>query len=188
MLSRMIALMIGTLALASLRGGYDALPDQMALWPVEQKLWAMAGYFANLTNLGVAGLMFAVARGWRMPASVAARMMVSVVIIGAVFHLSPPGDWQPDRLAWWADQGLHSGVPVATLLWWWRFADKGTGWPEFSGWASWPAIYCGYAVVRVFLTGFLPYTFRTGDLLDVVQVVGSLFTYLWAFVVMGFRL
>ena len=58
MMSRLVALLIGTLALAALRGQFDGLPYA----PVADRLWLMAGYFAVLTNLGLAGLMFAVAR------------------------------------------------------------------------------------------------------------------------------
>ncbi len=181
MISRMIALLIGTLALASLRGQFDTLPDRMALWPVEQKLWDMAGYFAILTNLGVAGLMFAVARGWRMPASIAAQMLVSVAIMGVAYQLTRTGNWEPEGLVWWADQGLHTWVPLAAGLWWWGFADKGDGWPEFSGSATWPAIYCGYVLVRWFLIG-LPYERHLdGDLLWVVQFGIGLAGYVSAF-------
>ena len=69
MVSRFLALLIGTLALAALRGQFDALPYA----PLADRLWAMAGYYTVLTTLGVAGMMFAVAKGWRMSGAVARR-------------------------------------------------------------------------------------------------------------------
>jgi hypothetical protein len=126
-----------------LRGQFDTLPEPMGSWPVEQKLWFMAGFFTIWTNLGVAGLMFAVARGWRMPGTVAAGMVVSVAMLGIVYHLLLAGLWQPQGWAWWADQGLHTGVPVAVCLWWFAFAEKAVGWRDLPAWLLWPALYCG---------------------------------------------
>ena len=105
MISRLVALLIGTLALAALRGQFDGLPYA----PVADRLWLMAGYFAVLTNLGVAGLMFAVARGWRMTGTIAAAMLVAVAIVAVVYGLGLWGNKVP--ALGWADLALHLGVP-----------------------------------------------------------------------------
>ena len=170
MMSRMFALLIGTLALASLRGEFDTLPDPMAFWPVQDKLWFMAGYFTILTNLGVAGLMFAVARGWRMPARVAAGMVVAVVMVGLVYHLLLARLWAPEGLVWWANQGLHTGVPVAVSLWWWGFAGKEIGGRDVPGMLVWPGVYDVYAVGRGYVSHVWPYPFLDGDALGVVRL------------------
>ena len=185
MLSRMIALLTGTLALASLRGQFDALPDPMAFWPLEQKLWFLAGFFTILTNLGVAGLMFGVARGWRMPGLVAAAMVVSIVMVGVVYHLLLARLWNPVGAAWWADQGLHSVVPVAVCIWWWGFADKRVGWRDLPLWLIWPAVYCGYALVRGYLTGFWPYPFLDGDALGMARLGVNFLGLLAGFAALG---
>lgn len=185
MMSRLVALLIGTVALASLRGQFDTLPDPMAVWPVEQKLWHLAGYFTILTNLGVAGLMFAVARGWRMPASVAAGMVVSIVMVGVVYHLLLARLWSPEGLAWWANQGLHTGVPVAICLWWGLFAEKGIRWRDLPVWLVWPALYCGYALVRGYVTGVWPYPFLDGDSLGVARLAANILGLLLGFAALG---
>ena len=142
MMSRFVALLIGTLALAALRGQFDALPYA----PMVGRLWAMAGEYGVLTNLGVAGLMFAVAKGWRMSGANAAAMLVAV---GFVAGLKAVRLWGSAAMAaGWADYALHLGVPLGVGLWWWRFADKTVqrrDWPRL---ITWPAIYCLYALLR----------------------------------------
>lgn len=188
MLSRMFAIVIGTLALASLRGTFDALPDPMAYGPLAQKLWFMAGFFSILTNLGVAGLMFAVARGWRMRARWAAGMLAAVVIVAVVHLAQGSGPWAPETAGWWADQGLHIGVPLAVGLWWLAYADKTVSGRDLPALLAWPALYCAYALIRWNLTGVWPDEPITGDLLDVVRFFADLSTYLWAFVAGGLGL
>ena len=185
MMPRMFALLIGTLALAALRGQFDALPDPMAFWPVERKLWFLAGFFTILTNLGVAALMFAVARGWRMPARVAAGLVVSIAMVGIVYHLLLARLWNPQGAAWWADQGLHTAVPVVVCLWWWAFADKRVAWRDLPVWLVWPAAYCGYALVRGYLTGFWPYPFLDGAALGAARLGGNVLGLLAGFAVLG---
>ena len=142
MMSRFVALLIGTLALAALRGQFDALPYA----PLADRLWLMAGYYTVLTTLGAAGLMFAVAKGWRMSGAVAAAMLVAV---GLVASLNAVRLWSSVTMpAGWADYALHLGVPLGVGLWWWRFADKTVqrrDWPRL---ITWPAIYCLYALLR----------------------------------------
>ena len=142
MMSRFVALLIGTLALAALRGQFDALPYA----PLADRLWAMAGYYTVLTTLGVAGMMFAVAKGWRMSGAVAAAMLVAVGLVAVVYAVRL---WSSAAMAaGWADYALHLGVPLGVGLWWWRFADKTVqrrDWPRL---ITWPAIYGLYALLR----------------------------------------
>ena len=177
MLSRFVALLIGTLALASLRGHFDA----MAGGPVGDKLWAMAGYFTFLTNLGLAALMFAVARGWRMPGGVGLALLVSIVMVGAVYHLLLAGLSHPVGLAWWATQGLHTAGPVVVCLWWLGFADKGVRWRDLGLALVWPGVYGAYVLVRGYLTGFWPYPFLNGDELGMgrlgVNILGMMLAF-----------
>ena len=142
MMSRFVALLIGTLALAALRGQFDALPYA----PLADRLWAMAGYYAVLTTLGVAGMMFAVAKGWRMSGAVAAAMLVAVGLVAVVYAVRL---WSSAAMAsGWADYALHLGVPLAVGLWWWRFADKTVKGRDLPQLIAWPAIYGLYALLR----------------------------------------
>ncbi|MGV8988222.1 MAG: Pr6Pr family membrane protein [Cypionkella sp.] len=174
MLSRFTALLIATLALASLRGQFDAMEPA----PVADKLWVMAGYFTILTNLLVAAMMFAVARRWKMSGVVAAGMVVSVALVGLVYHLVLARLWNPEGAAWWADQGLHTAVPLAVMGWWVAFAPKDIAGRDLPKWLIWPVIYCVYALGRGYATGFWPYPFLNADALGLgvlaLNIVGLL--------------
>jgi hypothetical protein len=142
MMSRFVALLSGTLALAALRGQFDALPYA----PLVDRLWAMAGYYGVLTTLGVAGMMFAVAKGWRMSGAVAAAMLVAVGLVAVAYAMRLWGSTA--MAAGWADYALHLGVPLAVGLWWWRFADKTVKGRDLPQLITWPAIYGLYALLR----------------------------------------
>ena len=142
MMSRFVALLIGTLALAALRGQFDAL----VYAPLAERLWLMAGYYTVLTNLGVAGLMFAVAKGWRMSGAVAAAMLGAVVLEAAAYAVR---FWPSAAIASdWADYGLHLGLPLSVGLWWWWFGDKTVKGRDLPQLIAWPAIYGLYALLR----------------------------------------
>jgi hypothetical protein len=142
MMSRFMALLIGTLALAALRGQFDALPYA----PLADKLWAMAGHYAVLTGLGVAGLMFAVAKSWRMGGATAAAMLGAVALVAFAFALRV---WGHAAIAFgWADYALHLGLPLAVALWWWLFADKTLTGRDLPRLIAWPAVFGLYTLVR----------------------------------------
>ncbi len=184
-MARLLALLIGTLALASIRAQFDTLPLPMAGWPLEARLWFMAGFFTILSNLGAAGLMFAVARGWKMPGRVAAGMVVALVMVGLGYHLLLAGLWRPEGMAWWANQGLHSAMPLAVSLWWLAFADKRIGWADLPWWLLWPGIYCVYALLRGYLTGAWPYPFLDGDALGPLRLSVNILGFLAGFLALG---
>lgn len=146
MMSRLTALLIGTLALAALREQFDGLPYA----PLADRLWLMAGYYGVLTTLGVAGLMFAVAKCWRMSGAIAAAMLGAVGLVAGVFAMR---HWGNAALAsGWADYALHLGVPLAVGLWWGRFADKTVKARDLPRLIAWPAL-CGlYVLLRGVLT------------------------------------
>lgn len=182
MMSRLIALLIGTLALAALRGQFDALPYA----PLGDKLWRMAGYFAVLTNLGVAGLMFAVARGWQMKGISAAAMLTAVAIVAVAYPFAFWNISGPAPASWWADKALHLGVPLAVGLWWLGFADKRVNSAALPHLIAWPALYCAYALVRGYLAGPENALASGGDFLWGVEFVSGLAGDLLAFVLAGF--
>jgi hypothetical protein len=153
---RLSALAIGFLALWALRTQFDTLDMGLA---TGQKLWLMAGFFTILTNLGVAAAMLAVAKGWKISGSQAAGLVLSILVVALIYHLILADLWAPQGLAWWADQGLHSGVPLAMLVWWLTFADMRISPRDVPKWLVWPLAYAGYALIRGAATGFWPYPF-----------------------------
>ena len=165
MLSRLTALALAILILAALRAQFDAVPEQARVVDLTARLWLMAGFFTILTNGLIALHLFAVAKGWRMPASRAAGLLLSIVVVALIYHSLLAQLWNPQGLGWWADQGLHTAVPLGYIGWWLAFAPKAVSRRDVPFWLIWPACYGGYAMVRGALTGFWPYPFLNADAL-----------------------
>ncbi|MFN3936171.1 MAG: Pr6Pr family membrane protein [Gemmobacter sp.] len=121
--------------------------------------WAMAGYFTILTNVGVALVLGAsVLRRTAPRAPVALALTVAILMVGLIYHLLLARLWSPACLAWWADQGLHTVVPLLTLAWWLRGAER-AGWADLPAVLVWPLVYGAYALTRGASTGWFPYPF-----------------------------
>ena len=185
MLNRIAALLIGTLALAALRAQFDALLEPVASQPLLDKLWFMAGYFTILTNLLIAAHLFAVARNWPMPASRAANLLVSILMVALTYHALLARLWAPQGLAWWANQGLHTAVPLAYAAWWLGFAPKDVTRRDLPKWLLYPAAYCVYAMIRGTLTGFWAYPFLNADTLGLPRLALNILAMLAAFAVLS---
>ncbi len=123
-------------------------------------LWHLAGFFTVLTNLLVAVHFMAIAAGWRVPGARVAGLVLWIGLVGIVYHLLLARLWSPEGLAWWADQGLHTLVPVLVALWWLAFVPFWSpNWRVILSWQVWPLAYVAYAILRGALTGFWPYPF-----------------------------
>ena len=157
--ARIVAFGVGVLALAALRMQFDALLEPVASAPVWARLWFMASYFTILTNLLVALAMFAVAQGRALTARIAGALLLSILMVTITYHLILARLWSPQGLAFWADQGLHTAVPLATLGWWLAFAPKDTRPRDLPYWLIWPLAYSLYSLIRGAITGFWPYSF-----------------------------
>ncbi len=92
-----------------------------AAWAV---IWRMLGYFTVLGNLATLLIMAKVALTGKISAQTAGLITVVMAVVGLGYHGLLAGIWQPTGLAWWADQGLHTVVPLLALLWWVGFAPK----------------------------------------------------------------
>jgi len=123
-------------------------------------LWHLAGFFTVLTNLVIALHFMAIATGWRVPGARVAGLVLWIGLVGIVYHLLLAQLWSPEGLAWWADQGLHTLVPVLVALWWLAFVPFWSpSWRVILIWQGWPLAYVAYAILRGALTGFWPYPF-----------------------------
>ncbi len=187
-LQRLAALGVATLAMAALRAQYDTLQDAPGLGAFQDRLWRMAGFFTILTNALVAVHMLAVALHWRIGASRAAGLLLSIAAVGIVYHLLLARLWNPQGLAWWADLGLHTGVPLAYGLWWLALAPKEVATRDLPGWLIWPAVYCVYALTRGALTGFWPYPFLDAGALGWPRVTLNIAGLLAAFALGGWAI
>ncbi len=157
--ARILALVICVAALLALGAQFNVSRCLMGQASATDTLWRMAGYFTILTNLGLAAIMAATAAGFPCSARLWGGMTLAIVIVGIVYHLILSRLWAPVGLAWWADQGLHTAVPVLTAVWWLAFAPKSVSRRDLLYWLIWPAVYAVYALIRGGLTGFWPYPF-----------------------------
>lgn len=182
---RFSALGIGFLALWALRTQFDSLDAGIGL---REKLWLMAAFFTILTNLILAGAMLAVAKGWKISGSQAAGLLLSILVVGLIYHLILADLWAPAGMAWWADQGLHSGTPIAMLLWWLAFADKDIHPRDVPKWLIWPVLYASYALIRGAVTGFWPYPFLDADKLGLPHLTLNMAVLVGVFWLLGLGL
>lgn len=172
--SRLVSAAAALVALAALALQYAAAvdapmrPEGVAVW------WWLAGYFTILTNLGTAVLMSATALGHRLSAAAQAGMILAMLMVGLVYHALLARLWAPEGLVWWADQGLHTAVPLLVLAWWLGFGNRAVGLRDLPSWLIWPAAYGAYALARGALTGFWPYPFLDADLLGWQRVTLNL--------------
>jgi hypothetical protein len=128
-------------------------------------IWVFFGFFTILTNLLVAVACFARARGfwpvwWPSAKGVLACLALNIALVGIVYHLLLSALWNPAGLHWWADQGLHSAVPVLFVAYWALYAPKaGLAWGDSLRWLLFPALYFAYALARGAMDGWYPYPF-----------------------------
>lgn len=162
----MFAFALALIGLASLRAQYDVL----LINGLGARLWQLAGFFTVLTNVLVTVHLLVVAKGWAMPAGRAAGLLLSILVVGLIYHLLLAGLWDPQGLAWWADQGLHTAMPLGYLAWWLAFAPKNVGRRDLPMWLVWPLLYAIYALIRGSVTGFWPYPFLDAGVLGWARV------------------
>ena len=160
-----LALLAGASVLGQVFGPFPGAPADAA-----GRIWLMAGLFTILTNLLICGTMLARAAGARVAARWALALLVSILVVSAVDHTLLAPLWAPEGFAWWANQGLHSAVPVFYALWWLDYADKRLGRGALGTCLAWPLVYCGYALTRGALTGFWPYPFLDAGALGWARV------------------
>ena len=183
--ARIAALALGTLALAGLRGHFDLMAEPLASQPVVLRLWDMARFFTLLTTLVLAIAMLACAWRLALPARLAGGLLLSILMVGGVYHLLLEKRWPPIDSSFLVDQVLHTAVPLGMVGWWWAFADKRLGLRGWAWWLAWPLAYVGYVLVRGYATGLWPYDFLNGDILGPVGLVWSIVKMLLAFASMG---
>ena len=168
--ARIAAILIALAALAAL--AMQFVVSNGMTGSLGQTIWVLVGYFTVLTNLFV---LFTFARmgiaGAMLPASWLTAVTLWIAIVGVVYHTLLAGIWEPQGLAYWADQALHTATPLLTLLFWIAFAPKsGLGWMDAVRWLGWPLIYTIYALVRGMFTGQYPYPFMDLNVLTAGQV------------------
>ncbi|MBD8874348.1 Pr6Pr family membrane protein [Rhodanobacter sp. DHB23] len=190
-----VAALLGWLTLAlqlllSIRLGID---NGRGAW---SGVWTYLGYFTILTNLLVALVLTAAARG---PQNAVDRRLLrpgmqtatamSIVIVAAVYNLMLRQLWQPHGWQIVADNMLHVVMPALFLLHWWLAVPKATlRWPQVFTWQVYPAVYFAYVLLRGAMDGRYPYPFLDVTTLGYLRVLLDACGVLLAFVLVGVAL
>jgi hypothetical protein len=135
-------------------------------------LFTLSGYFTILTNLVVACVCAALARGARLPEWLTAGTALWIGFVAVVYHLMLAHLY--DMRGWWAvaDAGLHSAVPLLYLALWVLLLPKGgLRWRDVLSWAAFPLAYAAQALLRGELTGWYPYPFLDVSRLGLARVL-----------------
>lgn len=183
---RSAAGIIGLVAAMSLATQWVVSAGLMAEATPLAVIWRMLGYFTVLGNLATLIFMITAARAGRISAHSAGGIVVVMMVVGLGYHGLLAGIWQPIGLAWWADQGLHTAVPILVVLWWVANAPKaGLVGRDAFRWLVWPMGYTGYALIRGQYSGFYPYPFIDLSALGLVQVLANVAGLAVAFTLLG---
>jgi len=127
----------------------------LSLWAV---MWRLLRYFTILTNLIVCGTFLRAAATGRGPGPTwVGGVVVWIVVVGVVNYTLLLRSYT--GLQFWADIGLHAVVPVAVLLWWLIWGERGQTWRAALLWLIWPLVYVVYALIRGGISGRYPYDF-----------------------------
>jgi hypothetical protein len=140
------------------------------------RLWRLARYFTILTNtlVAVSFTLVALRRhpgdGWM------AGVLLSIGMVGLVYHTLLVPEVPFTGLEFWADLFLHTLAPLAVLVWWLLCGGKNLSLRQLPLWLLWPVAYCLYALARGLADGVYPYFFldigQYGAARVVLNVVG----------------
>lgn len=121
----------------------------------------LSQFFTILTNTLVMVTMFAIGFGFKMPRASTELVLSSILGVGLAYHTLLAHLWSPQGLVYIADQGVHTVVPLLTLLWWLVYKRKQSilKWKDSFLFIIWPLVYCTYAIIRAEFSGFYPYPF-----------------------------
>ncbi|WP_284177140.1 Pr6Pr family membrane protein [Rhabdaerophilum sp. SD176] len=164
---RGLAGFIAAIALLSLAGQGHMLLGLVAAkgGHAGHALWVFLGFYTILTNLLVTACCLARLIGpwpafWPEPGRALAGLALQIGLVGLVYHLLLSDLWAPAGLHFWADQGVHTAVPLLFVAYWALFAPKAAlVWRDSLRWLLYPAGYFVYALVRGAADGWYPYPF-----------------------------
>jgi len=116
-------------------------------------------------------------------------IVIAAIGVGIFYHVLLAHLWNPTGLAWLADQGVHTVMPLLAFVWWIFFRDvRIVRWRVALVGMIWPLVYSGYAIIRAEFTNFYPYPFLNLENLGWSKLVQNIVMLTLAFAVIGFFL
>ena len=149
----------------------------------------LSQFFTILTNLLIFIFMALIAIGRSIPKRLMRALAVAIICVGLVYHAVLAHLLDLSGLDLLADHGVHTVVPLLTLVWWLFLASKPKfSWTDVPHWVVWPLIYCGYILVRASDSGFYPYPFLNVSELGYAGVAINVIALVVVFIAVGFVL
>ncbi|WP_291787371.1 Pr6Pr family membrane protein [Cecembia sp.] len=136
-------------------------------------------YFTVLTNTLLALYFSSQVHGhlhdsgkiWKKPGTLTA-ITVYILVVGLVYQFVLRGIWNPQGIARFTDELLHSLNPVLALVFWGLFEDKkAVEWKQIPYWLIYPLVYFVYTVIHGQISGFYPYPFVDLNVISVAQLI-----------------
>ncbi len=156
------------------------------LGSITSALLHLSQFFTILTNLSIGVLMLLFAINKPLRPLIVDAFAVAIVGVGLIYHSLLSQLWSPEGLVWLADQGVHTLVPILSLMWWLKYSQVTEFvWRHIVVWIFWPLIYCSYALIRAQLSHFYPYPFLNLDDLGVVQLTINVIGLCVSFLILG---
>lgn len=188
--SRTSATLVGLLALSALVLQYVLILQLTRHTPgVALGTLRFVTYFTILSNIAVALVAFTAAtgrRGFFAQARVRGAVALYIGVTGSIYFFILRHLWQPQGAQWWADTGLHYGVPLAYWGWWLACTPHGAlRWRDLGGWLLFPLGYVVWVFLRGAWVGEYPYPFIDVGQLGWVRVGVNALGVMGVFVVLG---
>lgn len=158
-LARPFAGLVALIGLAALLAQFHLSHSAPSAAGVLDTLWRLARFFTILTNVLTVITLGLVALGRSPGPGMVAGVVLSIALVGLVFHALLAPELPLTGLNFWADLGLHTLVPAGSMLWWLACGDKRLSPAHLPFWLVWPLAYCLYALVRGRFEGRYPYFF-----------------------------
>ncbi len=157
---------------------------------VPATLWVMGRFFTHLTVTLVAIVFGCTAiRGKHSCDRLTAGLVLWIAAVALIYHGVLSTLWDPQGLRYYADQGLHSVVPAAVVLWWLLFAERDKlSWLDPLLWMIWPVAYLIYAVIRGAADGIYPYPFLDPGRVSALQLIWNVSRLMEGFLFGGYIL
>lgn len=157
--ARLAAALVAAIALASVLGQYAILTQDPAYADATARIWHLAKFFTILTNALIGVLMALVALNRHPGDGALAGGLLSILMVGIVYHALLAPETPLPGWDWWTDLGYHTLVPLGMLAWWLIWGGKRLRWGQLPYWLLWPLGYCVYAMIRGGIEGDYPYFF-----------------------------
>ncbi len=111
-----IALLIAVLALGGI--GWQFLINGITTHAWGQRIWQMALYFTNITNLLLGLVMAQIAIGRKGTNTVTTTLTPSMIMVGLIYRLLLAPDVPKPSPEWYPDFFVHVATPILMALWW----------------------------------------------------------------------